>query len=120
MEAAREEPELLTDCALARALIGDRTLVGDLLRALELSAGDTSAAGVCQALGWTGDASTVRPLLDVLRDTSRPGHQRAAASRALGWIADPHGEPLDAVYSLQANYLAEPGTAAGGAWIDRF
>ncbi len=119
MADALHEPLLMEQAAIARALLVDRDLNGELLERLEECECWASTWGVTRALGWTADHRALRPLLDLLRDTRRSEPERGLAAEALGWIADKESLPWDAWISSSLNYTAasETLTASGGLGI---
>jgi len=103
MRAAVRRPLLLQECALALALVGDRTVVGDLIEMLDQASDVTSRAAIAGALGQVGDQSSIEPLVAMLKGTST---DCIAAARALGVLCDEAPLPWSASLSTDMNYLA--------------
>ena len=110
MEDALHQPRLLVDSALARAMIGDASVVDGLVEMLADCDCSASYSGVCRALGLVGDQRAVGPLLGLLLEAELPARQRAPIAEAIGWLGDPEPDPFDVIYSVGANYLAGPAT----------
>ncbi|MEM1448076.1 MAG: HEAT repeat domain-containing protein [Planctomycetota bacterium] len=84
---AKNQPILLWSTAVGLGLLGEP--VGpELVEALENSTSSQHRIAITAALGQTGTASAVFPLLDLLGETRRPTRLRASAVDALGAICD--------------------------------
>lgn len=110
MDEALHEPYVMEQAALARVLLGDASLVDELLERLDECDCPDALAGVTRALGWTGDLRALEPLLAAARDATRPAVQRGLAIEALGWIADDERLPRDTGLEVGLNYAAAPPT----------
>jgi HEAT repeat protein len=110
MQEGRWRPELVEQAAIARALLGDRELVDELMARLADSPSGTDALGVTRALAWTGDGRALPALLGYMAATERVDAERALAIEALGWIADKERVIWDARISAGLNYVAAPQT----------
>ena len=55
MDDALHKPSVMENAALARALLGDRDLVPDLIARLDAADCHASMVGVARAIGWAGD-----------------------------------------------------------------
>lgn len=103
-------PRLAESAALARRLLGDDGVRADLVATLASCDCQRTVLSAARGLAWTGDAAAVPELRAILRDADRPASVRAAATLALGWLADDELVPFDAVYSVGANYADAPST----------
>jgi len=77
-------PELLREAAIALGLLGDKTLVPELVKMLEEAKALSSQASIATALGFIGDSRSVDPLvalLDARRDASARGSRRSRSPR---------------------------------------
>ena len=96
--------------SLALALLDDPTLVERLLAQREECDCLVSWAGTAMALGRTGDARAVEPLIASLRDESATEGKRSWAALALGLMADKDKKPWTSRLSTNLNYVANPAT----------
>ncbi len=113
IEGTSGRPALLHDAALALALTGDFDGTPRLVRAFETTSALDSRAALASALGRTGDARAIQPLLSALRDTTSPQSARALAARGLGWLVDQGGAPVWTPLSCDLNWGADTSTLAG-------
>ncbi len=110
MDDAGHEPLIMESTGLARALIGDRSVVQELIERLDDCDCEVSTRGITRALAWTRDGRAVEPLLDLLRDGQKPAAARAHAAAALGRIADRREMAWDVRIAAGLNYLDAPPT----------
>ncbi|MEW6741742.1 MAG: HEAT repeat domain-containing protein [Planctomycetota bacterium] len=76
------------------------TLLGLLAKATTIS----EIASLAQAIGLIGDRSALEPLINIVRDTGRPGMVRGFAAVALGLLAEKTPLPWNARISVGLNY----------------
>jgi HEAT repeat protein len=110
MDESSHKPQMMEQAGLARHLLGDTTLVPDLIEKLGECDCGFSASGVTQALSWTRDPRAVAPLLKMARDKQRSNSERAAAVIALGRLADDDPLPIARKLAHGVNYPAAPAT----------
>lgn len=108
MADAEHRPERMENAALGRALIGDRTLLDELVDRLDDCDCAVSTRGVGRALAWAADERGIAPLLAIARDSEKPALTRANAVEALGRIADRSNVAWDVRISRGLNYLDAP------------
>jgi HEAT repeat protein len=107
---SKYKPELLRQAAIALGLLGDKSLVPDLVAMLSASSSLASQAAVASALGFIGDARSIEPLVAMLRDKSSSAPARGFAAVALGIVADKEPRPWNAKISIGINYRANTST----------
>jgi HEAT repeat protein len=103
-------PELLQQAAIALGLLGDKSLVPELVEMLNQANSTASRAAVASALGFIGDARSIDPLVRMLQDTKLTASARGFAAVALGIVADKEPLPWNAKVSIDINYLAQTST----------
>jgi HEAT repeat protein len=104
-------PEVLRQAATALALMGDRSLVADLVGLLATDDCQLALSSAATALGMCGDRQAVEPLLGLL-DAKHTSGVRATAALALGRLADRELLPWSSVFSRASNYGAGPQSLA--------
>ncbi len=112
-EVVRESqyrPELLKQAAIALGLLGDKTIVPDLLEMLKNARSLASQASIVSALGFIGDARSIAPLIEMLGDRTLTETARGFAAVALGVVADSTPLPWKTSFSVDVNYRAAPDT----------
>jgi HEAT repeat protein len=110
VRASKYRPELLRQAAIALGLLGDKTLVPDLLVMLGEARTLASQAAVASALGFIGDARSIDPLVEMLQRKEISGTARGFAAVALGIVADKESLPWSAKISININYRANTST----------
>lgn len=114
LEKAKYKPVLLWQSAIGLGLLGDKTVVPDLVSMLMTARGMASQSSTASALGIIGDARSVQPLVDMLAAKKAVGSSaRAFAAVALGIVCDPRPLAWNTSYSLGANYRFAPRTMTG-------
>lgn len=104
---ADRQPHVLEPAAIALSRLGDRKLTVDLMRRLGTRDVDSACAlAVATAIGWHGDADSIKPLRDMLVDDERDASVRAAAALALGIMADKEILPWNNRYAMGTNVSA--------------
>jgi len=106
MAESLHKPRIQEQAAIARALLGDRDLIPELLERLDECDCWTSSWGVTRALAWTADHRALEPLLEFLADDGRTAGERGLAADALGWICDKERVVWDSRISFGLNYTA--------------
>lgn len=111
---ARFRPFLLQQCAIALALLGDKTLASVLSNELRTASGQASQSWLAQALGMVGDARTVPLLVSMVRDPALTDAARGNLASALGIICDRDDLPWYHVLSSHINWRAATSTLIAG------
>ena len=110
VRASKYQPELLRQAAIALGLLGDKSLVPELVAMLQGAKSLASQAAVASALGFIGDARSIDPLIAMLADKQITGSARGFAAVALGIVADKESLPWSAKISININYRANTST----------
>jgi len=110
IRSSKYKAELLRQAAIALGLLGDKTLVPELVTMLAESKSLASQAAVASALGFIGDARSIDPLLAMLKNKQLTGTARGFAAVALGIVADKESLPWNAKISTNINYRANTST----------
>lgn len=110
VEESTYRPTLLREAAISLGLLGDRNVVSLLTGELAQARSLASQASIAQALGRIGDASSIAPLIELLRDQEKTASARAFAAVALGIVADQDELPWNTILSVDLNYTAAPAT----------
>ena len=105
---AKHDLEMMRETAIALVLLHDSDLVPELLALLDECECSQSQSAVASALGHTGDARVVSPLVEMLSDDTRPERTRTWAAHALGLVADKEALPWSSRISVDLNYRANP------------
>ncbi len=112
-------PDFLRPMVIALALLGDKTLVPQLVT--QIAETDSSARkGVyAWALAHIGDSRAIDPILEMLADETLPDLTRGIAALGAGFISERDHQPWNAALSIQVNYFANPDSlyAPGGGGI---
>ncbi len=87
------DPGLYRSVALGLRLLGDRSVVPELVRALEETDDPLRKATYLAALGSAGDVQAVAPLLAALGDADLPNTVRTVAAHAIGELCDTARRP---------------------------
>ncbi|MCZ6596118.1 MAG: HEAT repeat domain-containing protein [Planctomycetota bacterium] len=98
-------PELLSRCAIALGLLGDKHVGLQLVEMLASSNSLASQSAIASALGFIGDQNSIEPLVDLLKEAPQP-KVRAFAAVALGVIADKEPLPWNSKIAVGLNYRA--------------
>jgi HEAT repeat protein len=107
---AKYKPELLRQAAIALGLLGDKTLVPDLIGMLADAKSLASQAAVASALGFIGDSRSIDPLVTLLKNKEITASARGFAAVALGIVADKEQFPWNSKISTNINYRANTST----------
>ncbi|MFN0208031.1 MAG: HEAT repeat domain-containing protein [Planctomycetota bacterium] len=120
VKTAKRRPELIRECSIALGLLGDKTVVKELLAILGDKENNTLAvqAAVATALGYVGDYRSVDPkneptnLVRMLADAKKEltMESRAFAAVAMGIVCDKEEFPWNFKVSTDINYMAVVGT----------
>ncbi len=110
VRGSRYQADLLRQAAIALGLLGDTTLVPDLLSMLAQAKTLASQAAIASALGFIGDARSIDPLVEMLQRKEISGTARGFAAVALGIVADKESLPWSAKISTNINYRANTST----------
>ncbi|HIG11351.1 MAG TPA: hypothetical protein EYQ59_06855 [Planctomycetes bacterium] len=114
LEASRYRPLLLRETAISLGLLGDKSVVDDLIDELREATSLTAQASIASALGTIGDARSIPPLLRMLEDRDLNVRARAFAAVALGIVADKEPLPWNAKIAVGVNYNANTPTLTDG------
>jgi len=107
---SKYKPELLKQAAIGLGLLGDKSIVTDLITMLGEATGLSSQAAISSALGFIGDARSVDPLIAMLQDSGKTALARGFAAAALGIVADKEELPWNTKISVNINYKANTTT----------
>ncbi len=108
VKSSRYKPELLRQAAIALGLLGDKSLVPELVQMLREAQSLSSQAAVASALGFIGDARSIDPLVALLEKRDATDRARGFAAVALGIVGDKEPFPWNAKVSTDCNYRAAP------------
>ncbi|MCC6406387.1 MAG: HEAT repeat domain-containing protein [Planctomycetes bacterium] len=100
------KPELLRSAAIGLGLLGDKTIVPELIDMLGRAGAQSSQAAIASALGFIGDTRSVEPLLKFIEDKEKTDGARGFAAAALGIVADKEPLPWNSKISVDINYRA--------------
>jgi HEAT repeat protein len=89
-----KDPVIIREGALALALLQGHAAMPKLIEMLKESKTTLVRGSIAFSLGYVGTEKALEPLLEIYRDKSRPGEQRAIALAALGRIGDPERIPV--------------------------
>jgi HEAT repeat protein len=107
---SKYKPDLLRQAAIALGLLGDKSLVPELVAMLADAKSMASQAAVASALGFIGDARSIDPLVEMLQQKQITATARGFAAVALGLVADKESLPWNAKISININYRANTST----------
>jgi HEAT repeat protein len=113
VRASKYRPELLKQAAIALGLLGDKSVVSDLVDMLARADTMSSQAAIASALGTIGDVDSVEPLVAFLQDKGHTDRARAFAAVALGVVCDKEDLPWNAKLAVNCNYRANTTTLTG-------
>jgi HEAT repeat protein len=113
VEESKYKPELLKSASIALGLLGDKDVVPQLLTMLKESKGLATQAALSSALGQIGDARSLDPLIELLKDNQQTDLARGFAAVALGIICDKEDFPWNSKISTNINYRANTVTLTG-------
>ncbi len=106
LRESKYRPELLRQAAIALGLLGDKSVVPDLLGMLREARGLSSQSAIASALGTIGDARSIDPLVAFLGNDQYTDTARAFAAVALGIVCDKEDLPWNAKLAINVNYRA--------------
>lgn len=115
LDKASRRETLLTQCAIALGLLGDK---GIGLKLVSRLADDNSVAvssALAQALGFIGDRRSIDSLVSMLADKQQKDIPRAFAAVALGLIGDKEALPWSSKIAVNINYRANVETLTGNS-----
>ena len=107
---AKYKPELLRQAAIELGLLGDKTLVPDLIVMLSDAKSLASQAAIASALGFIGDSRSIEPLVELLKNKEITATARGFAAVALGIVTDKEQFPWNSKISTNINYRANTST----------
>jgi HEAT repeat protein len=111
-------PLLQTRAGIALGLLGDSTVVGQLLVLAQNGPKEKDAAreAAVAALGFVGDKRAVDRLCEILVDKDKHSETlRETAVVAVGFLADRTARPWRTVFALGSNYRAEVPSYTSGS-----
>lgn len=106
---------LLKESAIALGVLRDKSLVKQLLHMLGEAKTLSTQTSIAAALGFIGDASSVAPLVSMLKDKDLSAGARGFAAVALGIVADKEHLPWNSKFSININYRANVPTLSDSA-----
>jgi HEAT repeat protein len=106
VEDSAYRPELLQQAAIALGLLGDKTLVAEMVEMLRNAKGLATQAALSHALGFIGDKNSVDPLVEMLGNQELTATARGFAAVALGIVADKEKLPWNSKIAFGVNYRA--------------
>ena len=112
---SKRKPLQLQQISIGLGIMGDPKLVSTLIDQLKQARTTAVYAAISQALGFIGDATSVQPLIAVVKDDKITGEARAFAIVALGIIADKEKLPWNEKIARNINYIASVPTLTGGS-----
>jgi len=121
LRESKYRPGLLKQAAIGLGLLGDKTLVADLVRMLSEAGGLATQAAISSALGFIGDQHSIDPLVAMLGNQDITDRARGFAAVALGIVADKEPLPWNSKISVDLNYRASTTTLtdqAGAGILD--
>ncbi|MCK6446238.1 MAG: HEAT repeat domain-containing protein [Planctomycetes bacterium] len=107
---AKYKPDLLRNAAIGLGLLGEKSIVPELIDMLASADVQSSQAAIASALGFIGDARSIDPLLKFVEDKQKTDGARGFAAAALGIVADKEPLPWNAKISIDINYRANTPT----------
>ncbi len=113
VKESKYRPELMKQAAIGLGLLGDKSVVEDLIDMLKTARGLSSQSAIASALGTIGDARSVDPLVAFLKDKQYTETARGFAAVALGIVCDKEDLPWNAKIAINANYRANVVTLTG-------
>jgi HEAT repeat protein len=106
-------PPLLKQAAVALGLLGDKSVVPDLVTMLSEAKGLATQAAISSALGAIGDSRSLDPLVGMLGNSTLTQSARGFAAVALGIVCDKEDFPWNSKISTNTNYRANTVTLTG-------
>ena len=103
---------LRLQAATALGLMGDTSVVGEMIQVLENGVTLSTVTSAAKALGLLGDRSAVDPLRRIVENDRASPLVRGFACVALGLLADKRELPWSSVISEDYNYCAMPPSVA--------
>ncbi|MEZ6014091.1 MAG: HEAT repeat domain-containing protein [Planctomycetota bacterium] len=111
-------PLLQTRAGVALGLLGDSTVIGQLLELAQNGPKEKAASreAAVAALGYIGDRRAIERLCEILVDKEQHSDTlRETAMVAAGFLADRTAKPWRTVFTLGCNYRAEVPSFTSGA-----
>jgi HEAT repeat protein len=106
---------MLRSAAIGLGLLGDKSIVPDLVIMLADAQGQAPQAAIASALGFIGDSRSVDPLLAFMEDKQKSDGARGFAAAALGIVADKEPLPWNSEDLDQHQLPREPATLTSPA-----
>jgi HEAT repeat protein len=110
---SKYKPDLLKSAAIGLGLLGDKSLVPELIDMLGEAKGLSSQAAIASALGFIGDSRSIDPLVAMIKKKEITDSARGFAGVALGIVADKELLPWNSKISTNINYRANTTTLTG-------
>ncbi len=110
IKKSKYRPDLLKSAAIGLGILGDKTVVPELVTMLDSATGMASQAAISSALGFIGDSRSIDPLIAMLKDKQKTDNARGFAAVALGIVADKEELPWNTKISVNINYRANTST----------
>jgi HEAT repeat protein len=113
LETSRRRPEQLRNSAIALGILGDKEVLSKLEELLTDAKTTSVYAALADAIGFVGDARSIKPLVEISMDKTLTGEARAFAIVALGIIGDKDEFTWNSSFSANCNYRASVSTFTG-------
>ncbi len=110
IKKSKYRPNLLKSAAIGLGILGDKSVVEELVTMLDSATGMASQAAISSALGFIGDSRSIDPLIAMLKDKQKTDNARGFAAVALGIVADKEELPWNTKISVNINYRANTST----------
>lgn len=114
VERAEYRPNLMRQGSLALGLLGDKSLVPELIERLRNAGSLSAQASLAAGLGSIGDVRSLGPLIALLEDRTQGVRARAFAAVALGLACDLRHRPWNMPLSEGMDYRANVPTLTDG------
>lgn len=114
VQGAEYRPNLLRQGSLALGLLGDKSLVPELIERLRKASSLSAQASLAAGLGAIGDVRSLAPLMALLEDREQGVRARAFAAVALGLACDLRHRPWNTPLSEGMDYRANVPTLTDG------
>ena len=115
LERSLRRPFLLQQAAVALGCLGDKDASTRLLRMMQQSDSVAALSAIAIAIGEIGDARSIDPLVELLRNQDLTKLARAFVAAALGGVGDKDVLRWNTPLSRDSNYAAAVDTLTNGS-----